>query len=436
MRIRKVFWFAFGLIAFSLLMTWYSGNYSSFSQSRNFFLRLTVLGSLFIIINWIWTLTSIKKLSLFRNQRLLRLQVGNVFEEGFEVINSLRYSRLWIEIEDMSNLSGISGSKVLSGLGGKKNRYYISRTILTKRGSFNLGPTLLRSGDPFGMFTTEKLVASEAQLLVLPYIETISKFTEPPGFIQGGRAITRKSLEATSFASGVREYQSGDPLNRIHWKSSAKRDKFMVKEFDQDPQADIWIIIDGYEESNSHQIIEEEIQFADTFWALKQKSSFKLSKSTFEYAISISASLASYYIKAEKAVGVACADSVMTVIPTEKGGRQLGKILETMAFFEGKGKMPINEVIESLGYQIIRGSTVVIVSSTDSTNIQLCIEILLRRKLKPVIIQINRETFETSSQDPVSWENNNIPGIIVNYGDSISSCLQSITQYDPSVIRI
>jgi uncharacterized protein (DUF58 family) len=427
MRIRKVFWFAIGLIAFSLFMTWYAGNYSPFPLSKNFFLRLTVLGGLFIVINWVLTFVSIKKLSLSRNQRLLRLQVGNVFEEVFEIINSLRYSRLWIEIEDLSNLPGISGSKVLSGLGGKKNRFYNSRTILTKRGSFILGPTLLRSGDPFGMFTTEKIILDDKQLIVLPYIEKITKFSEPPGFIQGGKAIRRKSLEATSFASGVREYQSGDPLNRIHWKSSAKRDKFMVKEFDQDPQADVWIIIDGNEESQSDQFVEEEIQFADTFWALKQKAAFKLPKSTFEYAISISASLASYYIDAEKAVGVACADSVMTVIPTEKGGRQLGKILETMAFFEGKGKLPINEVIESLGNQIIRGSTVVVVSPTDSKNIQLCVEILLRRRLKPVIIHINRESFESSMKATPTIEFNNIPGIIINYGDSISSSLQAIT---------
>jgi hypothetical protein len=98
-----------------------------------------------------------------------------------------------------------------------------------------------------------------------------------------------------------------------------------------------------------------------------------------------------------------------------------------MAFFEGKGKLPINEVIESLGNQIIRGSTVVVVSPTDSKNIQLCVEILLRRRLKPVIIHINRESFESSMKATPTIEFNNIPGIIINYGDSISSSLQAIT---------
>ncbi len=426
MFVRKIFWVAITIIAFSSFMIWYTNNYSPFPNAKDIFVRLTVLGSLFLFINWVWTLISVRKLTIIRTQRLLRYQVGNVFEEGFELVNPVRYARLWVEIVDLSNLPGNTGSKVISGVGGKKNRFYNSRTILTKRGAFVLGPTLLRSGDPFGMFLSEKRIPSENQLIVLPYIEEISRFPEPPGNIQGGRAIRQKSLEATSFASGVREYQPGDPLNRIHWKSSARRDKFMVKEFDQDPQGDIWIVIDGNAEANFHELVVNDLQFADTFWALKKKTAFKLPRSTFEYAISTSASLASYFIDADKAVGLACADLVLTVLPTEKGSRQLGKILETLAFFEGRGQMQINEVIESLSTQISRGSAVVIVSPSDAQTIQLCIEILIRRRLKPIVIQINRETFDLEGEPSDDSEFGNRAGTSINYGDSISGALESI----------
>lgn len=407
-------------------MIWYTGNYSTLTNSRDVYIRLLVLSSLFIFVNWIWTLFSVRNLSILRKQRFLKNQVGNVFEEEFEIINPVRYSRLWIEIEDLSNLPGKLGSKVTSGVGGKKSRFYSSRTILTKRGSFILGPTKVRSGDPFGMFISEKTIPGEKQLVVLPYIEEIHKFIEPPGYIQGGRAIRQKSLEATSFASGVREYQPGDPLNRIHWKSSARKEKFMVKEFDQDPHGDIWIIVDGNVESNFHELVQKETQFAETFWAMKKKSAFKLPKSTFEYAISISATLASYYKDHDKAIGIACADSTLTVLPTEKGSRQLGKILDTLAFFEGRGMMSINEVVESLSNQIARGSTVVIVSPDEYSKIQLSAEILLRRRLNPLIIQINRNSFETTNSPTEKYNFGNIPGVAINYGDQISIVLESI----------
>jgi hypothetical protein len=39
------------------------------------------------------------------------LPVGAIFEERFEVVNPTRYGRLWIEIEDQSNLPGSRSSK-------------------------------------------------------------------------------------------------------------------------------------------------------------------------------------------------------------------------------------------------------------------------------------------------------------------------------------
>lgn len=426
MRVRKIFWFVIVIIVFSSFMIWFSIIYSPFPNAQDVFIRLSALGSLLLIINWFWTFISVRKLTLIRTQRLLRYQVGNYFEETFELINPVRYARLWVEIVDLSDLPGRTGSKVIAGVGGKKNRYYNSRSILTKRGAFTLGPTLLRSGDPFGMFISEKQIASQNKLIVLPYIEEIARFPEPPGNIQGGRAIRQKSLEATSFASGVREYQPGDPLNRIDWKSSARRDKFMVKEFDQDPQGDVWVIVDGNSEVNFSEKTVKNIQFADTFWALQKKATFKLPRDTFEYAISVSASLASYFIDVEKAVGFACADSILTVLPTEKGSRQLGKILETMAFLEGRGEMQINEVIESLSTQIARGSAVVIISPASSQVIQLCIEILIRRRLKPIIIQINKESFSLNGNPSREFEFGGISGVSINYGDSISKVLESL----------
>jgi uncharacterized protein (DUF58 family) len=119
----------------------------------------------------------------------------------------------------------------------------------------------------------------------------------------------------------------------------------------------------------------------------------------------------------------------MTVIPTEKGSRQLGKILETMAFFEGRGRMPINEVIESLSTQIARGSTVAFVTPAKPTNIQLCLEILLRRKLKPIVIQISRESFVADSETQNDFEFTNLPGVKIKYGDSISAALESIRYF-------
>lgn len=408
------------------MMIWFARRFSYTPHAEDMFIRLAFLGGLFLIVNWFWTFISIKKLTINRKQRLLRLQVGNVFEEEYEIVNPIRFSRLWVEIEDLSNLPGSPGSKIISGLQGKENRFYNSRIILTRRGAFQLGPTRLRSGDIFGMFSSEKIIPGQDRLIVFPYFEKLRKFVQPPGYIQGGRSIRQKSLEATAFASGVREYQPGDPLSRIHWKTSAKKSRFMVKEFDQDPQADIWIIIDGNKEDNFQQEEIQELFFNDIFWEMKKKSKYQLPKDTFEYAISIGASLASYFIEIEKAVGMACADSILAMIPAEKGSRQLGKILDTMTYFEGKGLKKIVEVVESIGNQIVRGSTVIIVSASDISNLQVCMEILMRRKLKPILVHINKDSFLTNNFKKKNLGNSVVSDIDINFGDSISAKLETI----------
>ena len=64
------------------------------------------------------------------------------------------------------------------------------------------------------------------------------------GILPGGDALRRRTHYVTTNASGVRDYAPGDSYSRIHWRSTARRDRLIVKEFELDPLADIWIVPD------------------------------------------------------------------------------------------------------------------------------------------------------------------------------------------------
>jgi len=423
MRIRKSFWVFAIIILIALMLAWYAGRFSFFPASRIVFYRIAIFSGFFILFNWIWTYLATKKINLIRIQRVLKLPVGNVFEERYEIKNYSKLWRLWIEIEDLSQLPGNAGSKVLSQINPRQERFYISRTIFLKRGAYLLGPTILRSGDPFGMFVSEKTFDAEKTLIVLPFSEPIDNIGQQPGFYLGGHAIRQKSLEATSHAAGVRDYQPGDPLNRIHWKSSARKDRFMVKEFDQDPQGDVWILLDasGFTQYEAPDINKDFIP--DSFWAWKNQEKFRLPASTFEYSVSIVASLSDYFVKTDKPVGIACADSKMIVLPPEKGERQLGKIMETLAFLEGKGNLTINELIETISHQIPRGSTVYLVTSGGVASAQIGLEMLIRKRLNPFLIVVDKESFVLNNDEvkssSIGWVSLSYPQITIQYNDSL-----------------
>jgi uncharacterized protein (DUF58 family) len=219
----------------------------------------------------------------------------------------------------------------------------------------------------------------------------------------------------------------GDALNRIHWKSSAKKDRFMVKEFDQDPQGDVWLILDAY--TNSHyEAKEKDMNFIpDSFWAWKNQEKFKLPPSTFEYAVSITASLANYFIKEDKSVGLACADSQMIVLPSERGIRQIGKVMDTLAFLEGQGSLSIDGLLESISHQIPRGSTVYLITTGNNNFTQLGLEILIRKRLNPFLIIVDKESFMNANQvgqEISDYSTGAIPQVTIQFNDVISEKLR------------
>lgn len=390
------------------------------------------IGTLLIFIGLVslgWTAISLRSIEIRRTSRVHRQQVGQIFEERFEIINQSRLGQLWLEIRDQTDMPVKRGSKVVANIGPHQYRSYYSRTLLTQRGSFTLGPTAISSGDPFGLFSKQITFQAEKTLVVLPYIVNLQSFPSLPGRLPGGRALRRKSLEVTPYAAGVREYVPGDPLSRIHWRTTARKDKLMVKEFEQDPQADVWILLDalmGVHISLPHENIEN--QQREQFWVLPHRIEVPLPPDTFEYAVSAAASIANFYILEGRSVGFASDGRHLTVIPAERGERQLGKILETCAFLKPEGKVPLLGILEGQANQIARGSTVVLISASSSENMVLAVDILLRRDLRPIVILVDPGSFGAAVDSALLAERirqYGVPVSLIHKDDSLQAALES-----------
>jgi uncharacterized protein (DUF58 family) len=171
--------------------------------------------------------------------------VGQIYEEKIELDNPGRLPRLWLAVSDRSTLPDSAGSRLFPLIEPHRGRTYLSRTRLLKRGVFPLGPTILESGDPFGLFPVERVYPVSETLLVYPLLVEVHDFPSPAGVLPGGEALRRRTPQVTPNAAGVREYAPGDSMNRIHWVSTARRNRLMTKEFELDPQAEVWIFLDA-----------------------------------------------------------------------------------------------------------------------------------------------------------------------------------------------
>ncbi len=354
------------------------------------YVRLMYLALSVLALSGVWAFTALSGVSLTRRARSLRANVGDVFEEYYELENRSRFFQLWIEVTNLSPLPGASGSRLLTGVGGREKRVYTARTWLTQRGAFPLGPTRIASGDPFGLFRRWRVFPARQSLLVLPKIIPLANFSVRAGALPGGRVIREKSPDVTPHAAGVREYARGDSLKRIHWPSTARRGVFMVKEFERDPQEQIWLFLDV--QHNVHYALPHQPPVS-TDWLFARHPEIPLPPATLEYGVSICASLAHYLLAQRHAVGFVSAGQVLTAIPPERGPRQEIKILETLAFVRADGHLPLAGLIGAQLPKIAAGSSVILVTPGVGPDLPVAVRALQRRGLHPLVILLDVESF-------------------------------------------
>jgi uncharacterized protein (DUF58 family) len=358
------------------------------------YVRILYLSILLIVLAWFLTVPSLRGMRVERQARSLRGSVGDIFEEHFEVFNASRLPKLWLEVANESPVPHATGSRVLTFLRARQKRIYTARTWLTRRGGFPLGPTTITSGDPFGIFRVSKNYPAAASLVVLPMIFPVAEFVSPPGLLPGGKAIQRKSIDITPHAAGVREYVPGDPMKRIHWPTSIRRGQLMVKEFEQDPQAEIWLFLDTHKNAHVMRPGEDSDTPPIDDLLLLRRRKVKLAPSTLEYSISITASLAHYFIAQRRAVGLVSASGhAFKVIPAERSERQEAKILEELAFLQAESTYTLPGLVTAQMGQLSQGSSAILITPMVWPELLLAVDSLQRRNVRPVVVLLMHESF-------------------------------------------
>lgn len=386
------------------------------------YVRLTYVSVVVLVFSYLWTRFALRGVQVQRRARSLRAGVGDMFEEIVEVRNTGRAPRPYLEVITESDIPHAAGLRTLTWVRGGQVRTYLNRTWLTRRGAFSLGPTTLSSGDPLGLFPVKQSFPATDRLLVLPLIISLARFPSPPGLLQGGKVIRRKVHEITPHASGLREYTPGDPLKRIHWPSVARRGKLMVKEFEQDPQAEVWIFLDAERAVQAAQPEEEKGIWQE--WVFGRRPELTLPQSTLEYGVSIAASLAHYFIAERRAVGFVTCGPAYTAIAAERSERQEGKILETLAFVQGSGALPLASLVQLQAAQLPVGSSAILVTPSDDDSVLLATELLQRRGIHPIVVLLLAETFGGSASTlPEKLAEHNVPFYSVSNGADLREVL-------------
>jgi len=328
-----------------------------------------------IAVSYGWVRIMARGVIVRRQRRHGWAQVGDLLEERFVMHNHSWVPVPWAEVRDYSNLPGYSAGRALS-LAPRRFTRWEKRVLCTQRGVFTLGPMEVLMGDPFGLFETSVRLNVSETFVVFPAIVPLPPLIEPRGISRGSGTANLVSMDQTTNATSVRLYVPGDPLRRIHWRTTAKRstptqNDVYVREFDIEPSGDVWIILD----------LEAGVHIGEG------------PASTEEYAVVLAASLTDRLLNAQHAVGLVAYVEEPIVLWPQKGRHQLYEMLRMLAGLHAVGDVAYGQVLKLTESVVGRGMTAVLITPSTEPEWVTAVPNLLLRGVHPTTLLLDARSF-------------------------------------------
>ena len=212
-----------------------------------------------------------------------------------------------------------------------------------ERGVHPVGPIEIRRTDPFGLLTRERSIGGVGEIIVHPRVLPLRGHIGP-GRLSATEAGRRRAADdpLAGFQS-MREYVPGDDTRAIHWPTTAKAGRLMVREF-VDPRRPTYAVVLNTD--------------ADDYPA-----------GAFEEAADIAASLVAHVLAFDRDVVVRSTDPRHVGPPTPI--RQLDEALDLLARVqatESLGTVPLTRVV---GEAVLGATVLVITGVTDRATLGL-----------------------------------------------------------------
>ncbi|MGN6031075.1 MAG: DUF58 domain-containing protein, partial [Thermomicrobiales bacterium] len=317
-----------------------------------------------LVICWIWSRFSLVRLGLTRALSLDRVRAGETITEQITVHNRALLPKLWVEVRDYSSLPDHHASRVVS-LGPRGEEAWTITTTCEQRGRFQLGPVGVRSGDPLGLFLSQRFLPVRQDLVVYPIPIDVSAIPLPAAHMSGGQTVSRSSVVPSSTIAGLRDYAPGDALNRISWTATARRGVMTVKEFDPDPTSDLWIMLDLDERGMR---------------AVTPSERYPSLDSTEEVLVALAGSLAERALNDGRKVGLIVNRAMPVRLNADQGHRQWFRMMEMLAMAQPFGSRPLGEAIAAEARRFSRTSgLIVITASPDAGWVDAVRSLVMRR---------------------------------------------------------
>ena len=214
--------------------------------------------AILIISKWItsrWT----ESIQAIRVCEIQMAKIGDNVPVMIKLKHVGKFPIAWVLVEDMIEQRALVRNPPPLGLDGKRldvmklnpgeSRQLLYQLQCNRRGYYQIGPLVLETGDMFGLNRKFRVLTEPVFLLVLPKIVPIQSYDIASRRPIGEVVMTHRLFEDPTRIAGVRKYQDGDPLARVHWRATARTGKLQSKIYEPSTLAGGTIVVDFHEDS-------------------------------------------------------------------------------------------------------------------------------------------------------------------------------------------
>ena len=187
----------------------------------------------------------------------LTAETGDTVAVVVTVRNSSWLPIPWLLLEDLlppralihepPNLRVAGRNLQLAMLRGGGSARVLYQLQCNRRGYYQLGPLVVETGDLFGLHRRYRVATKPQFLLVLPKVAVVEGFDIASKRPIGEVRMSYRLYEDPTRIAGVRGYQAGDPLNRVHWRATARTGTLQSKVYEPSTVAGATLLLDFHQ---------------------------------------------------------------------------------------------------------------------------------------------------------------------------------------------
>ena len=173
-------------------------------------------------------------------------------------------------------------------------------------GGHVLGPAYVRAFDPLGLLAWESSVETRQEVRVYPREDALRRVLSPrEPQLGSGNEVSRHKGEGIEFAD-IRRWSPGDPVKRVNWRASARRNELWVNESHPERNTDVILFVDAFAEAR------------------------RGLESTLDLAARATATLADAYIARRDRVGLISFGGILRWLAPDLGTAQLYRLVDAL----------------------------------------------------------------------------------------------------------